>query len=100
MVVEIVWYNLAWFIAFVLCGIVCGIVWEWNRKVALLAFVLFAVFMVASIVCVVISTNETGCGVAFSGARQWYYFIGSMCGGMAWTTMFAIGKNTYINAVI
>ena len=93
MLSEIIMYNAAWFVSFALAGTLSGIVWKWKPIIAIIAFTLFVTWFILSIVCMSITPVEAGGG--FSTGKQWYYFIGSMCGGIVWRTMFGAGKNIY-----
>ena len=93
MLSEIIAYNTAWFVSFALTAILSGIVWTWKPVVAVIAFTLFVACLVFLVVCMSIPPVKSGGG--FSTDLQWYYFIGSICGGLVWSTMFGAGKNIY-----
>jgi hypothetical protein len=86
-------YNAAWFVSFALAGILSGIIWKWKPIIAMIAFVLFVTWFILSIMYMSITPVEAGGG--FSTDMQGYHFIGSMCGGLVWSTMFGVGKNIY-----
>ena len=98
MISEIITYNVAWFVSFVLTGILSGIIWKWKPTIAIIAFALFVTWFVFSIAYM--STTPIEAGGGFSTDKQWYYFIGSACGGIVWRMMFDRGKNIYTSAVM
>lgn len=97
MIPEIIAYNVGWFVSFTLTGILSGIVWKWKPVVAVIAFAVFAAWLIFSVLYMSITPVESGGG--FSTDLRWYHFIGSMCGGLVWTTMFGVGKNIYTSMV-
>lgn len=100
MISEIIWHNMAWFVAWLLSGILGGIIWEWNRKIGLAIFmVAILAIIISAVVLVTGGWSGTGSESALSNVRPWYYFIGSGCGGLMCKSMVDAGKSMYRSAV-
>lgn len=93
MLYEIIMSNVSCFVIFAVGGVAAGFVWKWKPIVAKIGLILFATWFILSIAWVATTPVELGGG--FSTDKQWYHFIGALCGGMVWSTMFEIGKNVY-----
>lgn len=91
MITEIIYHNLTTFGFVVAIGIVAGICWTWNARIATGAFVAILTLLIATTIYDSrISTPMNVC--------PWYDYIGLLIGAFTWKVWFNDGKTIYMKA--